>query len=73
VFSTARVGAESVTDKYGRSLPCPALFDNKGLVLPSSCDLHPKYQALRPPRSEMKPGCTCAEIYSAKEKTFGSQ
>ena len=70
VHSTARVGAVSVKDKLGRELLEPlallatgaAIFAGKRLVFASTCELHPKYQALRPPRSK-KAGCTCAEIY----------
>jgi hypothetical protein len=75
VNSTAHVGAVSVVDKYGNRMLVsrrnpspyfmPAVFNGKRLVLQSTCELHPKYQALRPPRSE-KPGCTCAEIYARR-------
>lgn len=76
MISTAHIGAVSVTDKYGNrrivprrgiSYPEPgwAVFEGKRLVFPSDCPVHPKYQALRPPRSE-KPGCTCAEIYARR-------
>jgi hypothetical protein len=48
-----------------------AVFDGKRLVLVSSCELHPKYQALRPPRSK-KAGCTCAEIYTRRNAVANS-
>src|SRR5438128_391549 len=38
----------------------PAVFDGKALKTPSSCPRHPKYQALRSPKS----GCSeCSEIW----------
>lgn len=59
MVSTARAGAVSVVDKAGRDLmrlldrrDWPAIYEGKQLVWPSTCDIHPKYQALRPPALE---------------------
>ena len=70
VISTARVGAVSVVDKAGRPVPLyAAITMGKRLVVVSDCPIHPKYQALRPPRSE-KPGCKCAEIWNQQGERF---
>ena len=50
-----------------RSIVYPAKFVGKSLILASDCPIHPKYQALRPPRSK-KAGCVCAEIYQQQEE-----
>lgn len=70
IHSTARRGAAHIYAKDGTERPVPlypAAFDGKALKLASDCPVHPKYQALRPPRSKVA-GCVCAEIYQQQEE-----
>ena len=46
-----------------------AIVRNKALVSPSDCQIHPKYQATRPPTSQAE-GCVCQQIYDV---TLSSQ
>ena len=79
-IQSIRSSSRVVVDQYGRQVPLttldekgeiiprrPAIFEGKALRIPSDCPIHPKYQALRPPRSE-KAGCGCAAIYRQMEE-----